>query len=255
MVEYLNRKFIFEAYRNASERILFLDYDGTLVPFHDIPGDSIMGTRLRDVITDLTRDPRNLIYIISGRDREFLVRQFSGIRIGLIAEHGFLVKEEEGNWAYTVPVDTRWKKEILRLFRDYTDMFPGTFTEEKESSIAFHYRMASKDTGTKVRPSIGKQFLTVQDQYPELELLDGEYVIEIKPRSFDKGRIAGTILTAHNVDFIMAAGDDLTDERLFAVLGKDAVTIKIGLNPTCARFYLPDQEEFIRFLEDLLLDT
>ena len=247
----IDRPSILVAYRIAEKRILFLDFDGTLVPFSDLPGNSKLDEEVRTIIINLSLDQKNHIYIISGRDRGFLTKQFIGLRVGLIAEHGFRIKESDGNWLPGNPVDNTWKKTVKTLFHEFSNLYPGSFTEEKESSIAYHYRTAGKKAGSKVISVIRKEFLILKQQYPGLELLDGNKVVEIKPSNYNKGRIASAILRAGNFDFIMAAGDDLTDESLFSEIAPGSFTIKIGHSLTCARYYIRDQKKFIKFLKEL----
>jgi len=247
----IDRALIFSAYRNAGKRVLFLDYDGTLVPFHDLPGASMLNEDARKIIVTLSEDPRNSIYIISGRTREFLAGQFEGLRVGLIAEHGFLVRGVKGGWAETVSVGKTWKKAVANFFYGFTLLYPGSFIEEKESSVAYHYRTAKRNTGHKVKPVIKRQFALLQKQFPGLELLNGNKVIEVKPESYNKGRTAARILQTGNYNFILAAGDDLTDEQLFHELPEGTVTIKVGSPPTCARFRIASQEKFLGFLREL----
>jgi len=247
----LNRTLILKAYKKAKKRILFLDYDGTLVPFSDLPRDSKLGKEIRNILINLSQDQKNRIYIISGRDRVFLTNQFRGLQIGLIAEHGYLVKEADRDWQMTVSLDNTWKITFSKLFQEFSLLYPGSFIEEKESSVAYHFRTADKKVGSKVRPDIRKYLIILQQQYPRLELLDGNKVYEIKPESFNKGKTASAILRKENFDFILAAGDDLTDEHLFAEFPHKAFTIKVGSPPTLAQFYISGQNEFIEFLKCL----
>jgi trehalose 6-phosphate synthase/phosphatase len=247
----IDRSPIIEAYRKSEKRILFLDYDGTLVSFSDLPENSILGEEVRSIVIKLTSDPRNHIYIISGRDKEFLARQFSGIRTGLIAEHGYLRKETDGEWISSTLLPGTWKNAVMKFFQEFSLRYPGTFIEEKESSVAYHYRTAVYDLSGKISNGMRQTFLVLQQQYPGLELLVGNKVMEIKPESFNKGRTAHEILRNGQFDFIMAAGDDLTDENLFAELPQPSFTIKIGLPPTSARYYISSQKKFIGFLKEL----
>jgi trehalose 6-phosphate synthase/phosphatase len=246
-----DRSLIFGTYTNAERRVLFLDYDGTLVPFSNLPEKSELGNEVRHILVSLSLDPKNTIYIISGRKRDFLEKQFYGIRTGLIAEHGFMVKEIYGGWKSTIHVNEVWKKDARDLFQNFADRHPGSFIEEKESSIAYHYRTADKYAGIRIRPVVRKNFQLLRRQYPDLELLEGNKVTEIKPESYNKGSAAISILRNGNFNFVMAAGDDLTDEQLFSVFSHDSFTIKIGMESTCARYRFSTQGKFIGFLKEL----
>ena len=247
-----DRTLILSAYRNADKRILFLDYDGTLVPFCDCPGDSEMGIEVRSILSNLSEDCRNTLYIISGRNKDFLSEQFAGIKAGLIAEHGFLVKKAGGKWTRPLDVSATWKPDVSMLFHEFSSRYAGTFLEEKESSVAFHYRTAGQEIGNKIRPAVRAKFALLKNQYPKLELMDGNNVLEIKPEDFNKGFVATSIITEGDFDFILAAGDDLTDESLFSGITPEAFTLKIGSSPTAARFRIPTQPEFIGFLKEFI---
>ena len=247
----IDRQLIFDTYKKSNKRILFLDYDGTLVPFSDRPENSALIDETRQILVDLSADAKNKIYIISGRQRKFLLHQFYGVRIGLIAEHGLLVKEVNGEWINTASVDTVWKATSQSIFRELVILFPGSFIEEKESSIAYHYRNLGQEAERKIRPAVREKFFLLQHHFPDLELLEGNNVIEVKPITYNKGLAATGILGMGTFDFILAAGDDLTDEQLFTAFSSEAFTIKIGSSVTEARYRMLSQEKFIEFLKEL----
>jgi len=248
----IDRHLIFEAYKNSNQRILFFDYDGTLVPFCDLPEQSTLKDDTRQILVTLLADKKNRIYIISGRQRKFLSDQFFGLRIGLVAEHGLLVKEVNGDWINTSSADTAWKVTVKIIFSELEYLFPGSFIEEKESSIAYHYRTLKQQVARKIKPVVREKFIHIQHQLPDLELLEGNNVVEIKPKNYNKGTAASGILGLRKFDFILAAGDDCTDEQLFDVISPEAFTIKIGNSPTHARYRIHRQEDFIEFLKELL---
>jgi trehalose 6-phosphate synthase/phosphatase len=206
------------------------------------------GDHTRENIQKLISDKKNSIYIISGRDRHFLENQFITMRIGLIAEHGFQLKEPFGNWVQTTPIDTLWKEDVLVVLKEASSRYPGTFVEEKESAVVFHYRTALNTITKKIREQLKSEFLSIVEKHPGIVMMGGKKVIEIKPGLFNKGSIAASILMKGNYDFILAAGDDYTDELLFARLPGNAFTIKIGKRPTLARFLISQQEGFLKFL-------
>jgi trehalose 6-phosphate synthase/phosphatase len=61
---------------------------------------------------------------------------------------------------------------------------------------------------------------------------NGNKIIEIKPSSIDKGNVAQRLAKEFPADFVFAAGDDYTDEAMFAALGEDAITLKVGSGDT-----------------------
>jgi len=251
MTEEINRQLILKAYQEGKNRVLFLDYDGTLVPFCNLPRNSKMDNKVEVLIRTLASDPKNRIYIISGRNKEFLDEQFRGFPVGLVAEHGFRMKEAGERWEPAHLVDNRWRNAFITLFQGLCTLYPGSFIEQKESSLAYHYRAAGRDAGMMVKPVLHEQFQVLQQNYPGIELLEGEKVAEIKPESFNKGFAAARILEKGDYDFIMAAGDDLTDERMFEGLPGNAITVKVGTTTTSARYYVRNQKQFIEFLTSL----
>jgi trehalose 6-phosphate synthase/phosphatase len=240
-----------EAYKKSRNRIFFLDYDGTLVPFHDKPEDSILEEQTRTVLHALSSTTENRIYIISGRNKEFLDLQFRDFPIGLIAEHGFLRKEVNSEWVRLRHIQTPWKNSVAACLSGMADMHAGTFIEEKESSVVFHFRTAEKNAADKIRKEIREMAARFRILFPTMELLDGNNVIEFKPGEFNKGQIAKSIVDGGSYDFILAAGDDVTDESVFQQLNHSAFTIKIGSDATSARYTIGSQEEFVRFLIEL----
>ena len=103
-VKFINKTIssqIVSDYQNAGQRILFLDYDGTLVSFAKYPELATIDKNTLEIIKMLSCDPKNQIVIISGRGKDFLEKQFSGVNVTLVAEHGYFIKRTgeklEGN--------------------------------------------------------------------------------------------------------------------------------------------------------------
>ena len=82
--------------------------------------------------------------------------------------------------------------------------------------------------------------------------MEGHKVIEVKRSGYDKGTVASRLLALAAYDFILAIGDDKTDEDLFRALPEQALTIKIGIMASLAKYNLKDQQEVVRFLDHLL---
>jgi trehalose 6-phosphate synthase/phosphatase len=81
-----------------------------------------------------------------------------------------------------------------------------------------------------------------------LHIIDGNKVIEIRVSGIDKGAVTKKLIDENNYDFVLAVGDDKTDEDMFRILSDDAYTIKIGSGHTSAQYHLTDQIEVLRLL-------
>lgn len=84
-----------------------------------------------------------------------------------------------------------------------------------------------------------------------LQIIQGDKVIEIKSPDYSKGSEVKHQLGKERYDFILAMGDDRTDDDMFAALPEDAVTIKIGNTSESARYNMQSQAEVLPFLNIL----
>lgn len=236
-----------EKYAAASNRIIFLDYDGTLVDFHTNISKATPDPELMQILKNLTADPKNKVVLISGRNYLNLQEWFGDLEIDMIAEHGAWYRTNEG-WKNLQGLTDAWKKEIYPVLETYTDRTAGTFIEEKAFSLVWHFRSAETGLG-ELRASelfTNLQYL-IQDK--RLQLLRGNKVIEVKSIEINKGIAALSWLGEESHDFIMAVGDDHTDEDLFKALADNAVTIKVGTNVSAANYYVESHKAVRRILQ------
>ena len=242
-------------YIEANKRIIFLDYDGTLVGFKPIPEQAYPDPELLEDLEILASDPKNTVIITSGRDRKILEDWLGQIpNIHLVASHGLWHREpHEKSWKKVTVVSNRWKKSILPILDLYTDHMPGAFVEEKEYSLVLHYRQCDPDM---VSMKINELRETLQGMIntSNLELQEGNKVLEVKDNKVNKGQTAATLLSEGIYDFIFGVGDDTTDESLFSVLPRNAYSVRIGLNKTGANYRLKSwksMRSILRKLADL----
>jgi len=253
-VKFINENIISKItseYMNSSQRILFLDYDGTLVPFFKYPELASINAKTLDIIKKLSLDPKNEIVIISGRSMGFLESQFNNVDLTLVAEHGYFIKRKGMDWKATVNSDQNWKETLLPILLEYVNRCNGTFLEEKVGSIAWHYRNADSDFAQLRLNELRYNLTEIIRHKTELEILEGNKVLEIKSGKYDKGEAAISLLKDEKHDFILAAGDDKTDELLFKSLPDSAFTLKIGINPTLAKYSITDYSVFLDLLKAL----
>jgi len=143
-----------------------------------------------------------------------------------------------------------WKEQVHSLLEDLVERTPGTFIEEKDYSLAWHYRRIDKDLGQK-RVREFRDVLRYLTTGLDLQVLEGNKVVEIKNAGVNKGHATLNWLNQRDWDFIMALGDDHTDEDIFKVLPESAFTIKVGLGTSVARYNLLSVEEVRELLGSL----
>ncbi|MDD4107954.1 MAG: bifunctional alpha,alpha-trehalose-phosphate synthase (UDP-forming)/trehalose-phosphatase [Prolixibacteraceae bacterium] len=219
----------------SDNRIFFLDYDGTLTGFEDNPKHASPDAGLYTLLDDLAQNPKNRVVLISGRDKDTFEKWFGDKAYTLIAEHGVWYRPADGKWSMIEPIDARWKESIRSLLEFYVDRTPGSFIEEKNFSLVWHYRKSDPELGSNRAIEL-KDEVTSLVANMNLEILEGNKVVEIKNRGINKGRAAIKVLQAAPAGKIVAVGDDWTDEFLFQALPAESYTIKVGLSQTKAGY-------------------
>ena len=241
---------ILEKYKSADKRIIFLDYDGTLVGFKNKPEDAKPDEALYKILDKLAGDKKNELVLISGRDREFFNKWFGDKNFSLIVEHGVWLRKPNEEWKLIEQMETSWMETIRSVMQFYIDRTPGTFLEEKNYSLVWHYRKADPELG-KQRANELKDELGSLIANHNLDILEGSKVIEVKNSGINKGRAALTRLKNKEFGFIFGIGDDWTDEFLFKSLPKEAITVKVGIMNTQARYYIESVDESRELLRKL----
>ncbi len=237
-------------YSKSNERLIILDYDGTLVPFEKLPEKAKPTDDVLKILKTLTQEERNEVLIVSGRDRETLDSWFGELDLGLIAEHGAWTKEKGRTWVRITGLKTTWKNVIRPILEHFVDRTPGSFIEEKDFSLVWHYRK-SEPRLSSVRSLELKYALLQLTENHNLEVLEGNKVIEVRNAGVNKGLFAENWLSKNKWDYILAIGDDVTDEDMFAVLPKNAYSIKVGLKPSKAKFNLGSVMDINELLKKL----
>ncbi|MFQ5841367.1 MAG: bifunctional alpha,alpha-trehalose-phosphate synthase (UDP-forming)/trehalose-phosphatase [Thermodesulfobacteriota bacterium] len=238
----------------ANRRLLLLDYDGTLVPFAEHPEMAKPAVELLSVLRHLSGDQKTEIVLISGRDRDTLKSWFGMLDIGLVAEHGAWIKEKNKDWRTLEPLTSEWKLQILPLFEIYTDQLPGSFIEQKEFSIVWHYRKADPELSS-IRANELMDDLVRFTANIDVQVLQGSKAIEVRNASVNKGIAALHWGSKKDFDFMMAIGDDWTDEDLFKAIPETAYSIRVGTTQSYARFNLPNPMEALELLKELTKDN
>ncbi|CAM9446996.1 unnamed protein product, partial [Choristocarpus tenellus] len=106
----------------------------------------------------------------------------------------------------------------------FTERTPGTYIENKESSLTWHYRDADPHFGLWQAKDMQINMEDVLSNLP-LEILQGNRMLEVRHQATNKSMVAEAVLkllsTSQSVrergevDFILCVGDDRSDEDMF----------------------------------------
>lgn len=239
-----------DTYKAAKSRLFLLDYDGTLAEFAPTPEAAVPSQELLTILDKITSQPGTTVVVVSGRDKETLTDWLSHLPLAFAAEHGYWRKLPGQQWQVTIDNDAAWKVPIRAIMEEVAAASPGTLVEEKASGLVWHYRTASDKTAA---TTAAKRLITAVEALAaplQLRILNGNTNVEVQIRGIDKGTAAQYWLQQH-YDFILAAGDDATDEDLFKAMPPTAFTVKVGPGHTSARLRLDSPAAMRQFLDSL----
>ena len=243
---------ILSQFEKAPRRFIFLDYDGTLVGFNVNPAACQPDEELLSIFEGLAKDKRNHVIIISGRPHQTLDAWMGKYPFTLIAEHGVWTKKESGEWSIKENLRKDWKVEIKKIMEAHVDRTPGSFIEEKNFGLVWHYRGVEVGLG-ELRSRELMSHLRYLASSRGLQVLEGDKVVEVKNIEVNKGIAAFRFISKDLEDFHMAIGDDWTDEDTFSVMPDEAITIKVGHAASKAKYHLDTVGDVREFLKRLIL--
>ena len=223
----LDRTKLLKQYRRARRRLFMFDYDGTLTPIVKDPQAAIPSDRVLRTIKSLAADPRNAVWIISGRDQAFLDEWMGHIpELGLSAEHGcFIRKPRSDDWENLAErTNMGWQKEVMEVFQHYTERTQGSFIERKRVALTWHYRRADPEYGAFQARECRRHLEETVVKKWDVEVMSGKANLEVRPTFVNKGFIAARLVNEYGTepgkapDFILCLGDDFTDEGMLSLL-------------------------------------
>lgn len=261
-----------EAYARSERRLFLLDYDGTLnspstsASVSAAPSEAVLAT-----LGALVSDPKNSVYVVSGRARGELGPWFAGLGpgLGIAAEHGYYFKPP-GSPAWTArgdPGEDGWRAVVLPILQLYSESTDGAWVEAKESALVWHYGAADPDFGAWQAKELLDHLEGVLSTEPA-EAVAGSGIVEVKPRGVSKGKVAERVLEdaasrGAPPSFVLCVGDDRSDEDMFAAMEgvafsphalAEVFACTVGQKPSRAPFYVNDTADVGAALA-LLVDT
>ncbi len=148
--------------------------------------------------------------------------------------------------------DLSWKPQIIDVFQHYTGMTPGSFVEEKTSSVVWHYRSADPEFGSWKANQLVAELYEMLSNLPVV-IHHGKKIVEISSIQINKGATLEHFVQKMDYDAVLCAGDDETDESMFRLTNERLITVKVGAGvETSARYRIASVAAFRNFLTDLL---
>ncbi|WP_242917521.1 bifunctional alpha,alpha-trehalose-phosphate synthase (UDP-forming)/trehalose-phosphatase [Pontibacter liquoris] len=240
-----------DSYDSASSRLFFLEYDGALVDYKNKPLMARPDEELMELLERLCNDPKNRVVIVSSREKANMQDWLGHLNIDIIAEHGVWIKQRGTGWQTMLSLMDDWKKDIRLILDLYVDRTPGSFIEEKQYSLVWHYRKVETGLG-EMRARELVSHLNFLAANSNLQVLDGQMAVEIKAQEINKGKASSFWLNKYPHKFVMAVGDDWGDEDIFKAMPREAYTIKIGNAYSVAKYHLDSCDEVRETLTKLL---
>jgi trehalose 6-phosphate phosphatase len=193
---------------------LFLDVDGTLIDIAERPEAVVVPKPLVAALQDASSALDGAVALVSGRSVANLDALFRPLRLSASGVHGAEVRFQPDG-PVTFESDNVLPSGLSRAIGSAAERFPGTLIEDKRFSVAVHYRLAP-EAGPPLQAALEE--LVAAENDPQLRVLPGHMVFEVKRATFDKGLAVRRLMTqkpfAGRVPIFL--GDDVTDRAGFA---------------------------------------
>ncbi|MBU2614218.1 MAG: bifunctional alpha,alpha-trehalose-phosphate synthase (UDP-forming)/trehalose-phosphatase [Elusimicrobia bacterium] len=246
-----DKKQLVKSFKEADSRIVFMDYDGTLVPFAGLPENAYPDEEILRLLKSFSQSPNTKVVIVSGRDKQTLQNWLGNTSVDMVSEHGVWIKDNGNDWQLLKPMNSDWKPKIIPILKTYSDRLSGSFVEEKEFSVVWHYRRSDPELASIRAKELMDDLISFTANI-DVQVLQGNKVIEVRNSGINKGIAANYFLSKNNYSFIMALGDDWTDEDLFKSLPDNAYSFKVGITSSHAKYNIRDYKEARKLIEDLI---
>ena len=233
---------------DLNQTALFLDIDGTLLDIAETPHSVHVPQELVDDLARLRERCSGALALVSGRTLEDIDRLFAPLKLPAAGAHGTQVRPDPnaqiGHLTRPIPAALRAQ------FTALADR-PGMFIEDKEVTLALHYRLLDPP----ILPEAPVAAVEAAAAECGFSLLHGKKVLELKPAGTDKGAALRAFMMKPPFQgrVPLFAGDDVTDGYAFAVLGGlGGIGISVGHSFPGAAYQVRSPQEFRQWLHGLL---
>ena len=197
-----------------AETVVLVDYDGSLAPIVDRPGDAVALPAALDALRRLVGRVGR-VGIVSGRPVEFLVEQANVPGVEMAGLYGMEIVV--GGERRVDPRVLPYRAAVAAAADEADARLVGVFVERKSGiSVTLHWRMVPERAGevSAVAAELAQRF--------GLAELQTRFAIELRPPvAIDKGTAVDALVEGFSV--AAYAGDDTGDLAAFAALDRAAL--------------------------------
>lgn len=235
----------------ARSRLLLLDYDGTLAPFHVRPELAVPYPEAASALEAVMKAGGTRVVVISGRPADELPPLLGlNPRPEIWGSHGRERLQPDGYKTVRHP-DAETCRGLADAVGVLEDSLPqGSRLEIKLASLALHWRGVPEEAARQLRTDVMRRWQSIVAHHPALEILDFDGGLEIRASGWDKRHAVEAVLSETPPESVVAyLGDDVTDEDAFRAIKASGVGILVRpeFRNTAADVWLrPD--ELISFL-------
>jgi trehalose 6-phosphate phosphatase len=221
----------------ALDWCLFLDVDGTLVELTDTPSQTKTDPEIISLLREVAERLGGALALVSGRRISTLDELFAPLKLPAAGLHGVERRKADGGIQGANFVDSQLDPARASI-KTLVDSQPGTLFEDKDRTVAVHFRLAPQSEQI-VRESIIDIAKPLGTNY---HIQAGKMMFEIKPRGFSKATAIQAFMkeSPFNGRRPVFVGDDLTDQDGFAMVeAHGGLSVGVG-ERVQGQFYLPD---------------
>ena len=252
----------------ATQILLFLDYDGTLTPIVARPEMAILSSQGRRILRQISGHSLFKLAVISGRS---LIEMKTLVGLESIAyagnhgleiecPHNYCQERSPDRTAFTHPLAKQFRPRLERLeqrLKKSLAHIDGIVIQNKGLTLSVHYRLVRETAVTRIK-RLFLEAIEYGEAKDKLQITEGKKVLEARPLvEWNKGKAIEWLLEIYGTagSLPVFAGDDVTDEDGFEALHKvGGISVFIGENnvPSTADYYLDSPEQLYHWLGKLL---
>ncbi|MBN2059514.1 MAG: trehalose-phosphatase [Deltaproteobacteria bacterium] len=238
------------------QKLLILDYDGTLAPFHIDPSKAVPYPGIIRMLNRIMKNRHVKTVIVSGRWTKDIVPLLQLDRMPEIwGSHGLERLKEDGT--YEVAEMEKRAVEGIVLSKEWIDRLGlSNRSEMKPGCLAIHWRGLNRHRIDSIKAMIEDKWSLILKGYGlEIKQFDGGMEFRVPGRN--KGDAVKTLLNEAGRDYVAAyLGDDMTDEDAFhGINGKGiGILVRKKWRRTAADIWIKPPEELLEFLSHWIGD-